>query len=64
MDLLSIDQVSTKLGVSRQTLAWWRCCGTGPKFCKISTKSIKYTVQDVNDFVLSTIRSSTAEGES
>jgi predicted DNA-binding transcriptional regulator AlpA len=39
-----------RLGVSKPTLARWRCDGTGPKFVKIGGK-VGYLDEDLDDFL-------------
>lgn len=43
------------LSVARQTLANWRMLRTGPRYSKISGRSIRYRVSDLIAFANSTI---------
>jgi predicted site-specific integrase-resolvase len=39
-----------RLGVSRPTLARWRCNGSGPKFVKLGGK-VGYLDEDLNEYI-------------
>ena len=45
--LLSEKQTAEFLGVSRRTLQGWRLAGNGPKFVKVSSRSIRYRRKDL-----------------
>src|SRR6266436_6633249 len=45
------DELARKLGVSVRTLAHWRLEGRGPRFGRVSYRSIKYTAEDVEQWV-------------
>jgi hypothetical protein len=47
-------------GIAVQTLARWRCEGTGPKFCKVGRRVV-YSVEDLAAWVASRKFSSTSE---
>jgi predicted site-specific integrase-resolvase len=59
--LMTTQQVCEVLGVNIKTLNSWRVSGKGPKFCKLSGRSIKYLETDVTAYVLNSVRSSTSE---
>jgi len=50
-DLLTDVEVSALLGVSRITLANWRCEGKGPRFRKIGERMVRYLRADVIAFI-------------
>jgi hypothetical protein len=63
MELYTQDQACEILGVSKSTLASWRCSGFGPPYMKASRRSIKYPVAELNEFMRSRIiRSTSQEG--
>ncbi len=45
--LLNEKETAEFLGVSRRTLQGWRLAGTGPKFVKVSSRSIRYRRRDL-----------------
>lgn len=59
--LYSPEETSTVLGVSKGTLANWRVMGKGPKYCKISGKSIRYKKTEIDNYIERSERASTSE---
>ena len=49
--LLDEHAAAFRLGISPQTLAGWRCAGTGPVHYKIGTRLVRYAVTDLDAFV-------------
>ncbi len=45
--LLSEKRTAEFLGVSRRTLQGWRLARSGPKFVKVSSRSIRYRRKDL-----------------
>lgn len=58
--LLTIEEVSALLGMSRGALAQMRYEGRGPKFVKLSAKAIRYRECDISAWIESMLRDSTA----
>lgn len=59
--LLTIEEVSEMLGLTRGALAQMRYEGRGPKYAKLSAKAIRYRASDVSDWVDGVVRASTAD---
>ena len=49
------------LGVQAGTLAKWRCVGRGPRFCRLSPRSIRYLLADLDAWIVAQRRRSTAD---
>lgn len=45
--LLTTDQAAEYLSISPVTLRTWRCRGGGPAFVKISARSVRYRIADL-----------------
>lgn len=45
--LLNTEQAGKFLAVSPETLRTWRCLGRGPAFVSISSRSVRYRVEDL-----------------
>jgi predicted site-specific integrase-resolvase len=58
--LLTPVQAAERLGVSPQVLERWRGAGGGPVFVKLSGKFVRYRQQDLDAFVETNCRHSTA----
>lgn len=58
--LLNSKQVAELLGVKPNTLEGWRVKGCGPRFKKIC-RLVKYSEDDVAEYLDAATRSSTAE---
>jgi hypothetical protein len=59
--LLSPAEVADITGLTTGTLAQMRYLGTGPAYRRLSAKTIRYSVSDVESFVASARRVSTRE---
>jgi hypothetical protein len=60
--LLSSARAAAWLSVSPQALKRWRHEGGGPPFVRFSHKTIRYRIDDLEAFVISHVRASTANG--
>ncbi|MGO8126750.1 helix-turn-helix domain-containing protein, partial [Rhizobium ruizarguesonis] len=59
--LVPARKAAEYLGVSKKTLANWRCSGTrGLQFVQIGSR-IMYRQNDLDDFILNSRKSSTSE---
>ncbi|MGO6740060.1 helix-turn-helix domain-containing protein [Rhizobium ruizarguesonis] len=59
--LVSAGQAADYLGISQKTLANWRCSGTrGLQYVQVGSR-ILYRQRDLDDFILSSRKSSTSE---
>jgi Helix-turn-helix domain len=47
---LSALEAANYLGLKPQTLATLRWAGRGPKFYRIGSRAIRYTLHDLNDY--------------
>ncbi|MBF0446381.1 MAG: helix-turn-helix domain-containing protein [Magnetococcales bacterium] len=61
--LINEHEAAVYLGHSVRTLQKWRVTGGGPKFVKVSARSIRYRRCDLNAWVEDRIRSNTSQGE-
>jgi predicted DNA-binding transcriptional regulator AlpA len=59
--LLLPSDVATLLGVGVRTLERWRSTGEGPRFIRLSSKTIRYTDAAVQAFIATKDRANTAE---
>ena len=59
-DLLTPSAVAALLRVSAKALERWRGTGDGPRFVRLTRKTIRYQLSDVEAFVAARLRSSTA----
>ena len=59
--LLTETQAAETLNLSVYALRNWRVRGGGPKFVKISRRSVRYRRRDLHDWITSLLRSSTSE---
>jgi Helix-turn-helix domain len=60
--LFDPDETAAYLRVAKQTLAKWRCGGTGPRFVRIGGR-IFYDVADLETFIADRKFGSTAEAD-
>lgn len=58
--LICAEDVPQYVPLARQTLARWRHEGRGPRYVKLGRR-IAYRVRDLQEFVESSLRSSTSE---
>jgi hypothetical protein len=61
-NLLTPAQAAGQLGVSEGVLERWRGTGDGPRFARLSRKTIRYRTEDLAAFVENRVVSSTAAG--
>lgn len=59
--LITPANLAASLGVTERTLGSWRERGTGPKFIRTGGRSPRYLPEDVDAWLLSQRRTSTAE---
>ena len=50
-ELLSVPEVAALLGLSRVTLANWRCTGKGPRWVKLGGRAVRYRRSDLEHFI-------------
>ena len=58
--LLKPSEAAKRLGVSEHVLERWRGTGEGPKFIRLSSKTLRYRAVDLDAFVEARVVSSTA----
>lgn len=59
--LITPAELASRLGVTERTLAEWRYKGTGPAFIRTGGRFPHYLPADVDEWLLSQRRTSTAE---
>lgn len=59
--LVKPSTLADRLGLSERTLADWRLDGRGPRFVRISRRAVVYRPEDIDAWLESQVRSSTAE---
>ena len=59
--LINEHEAADYIGHSVRSLQNWRVRGGGPKFVKISRRSIRYRFSDLNEWIESKLVSSTSE---
>ena len=59
-NMLNTDQAAYYLGLARATLEAWRTRGGGPAFCKLG-KAVRYRLTDLDAFILSRVKTNTAQ---
>jgi predicted DNA-binding transcriptional regulator AlpA len=59
--LYTENQVSQLLGYTPRALQKWRITGDGPKFVKVSQRSIRYRKIDILQWIEERIRTSTSD---
>ena len=60
--LLTEAQAAILIGYSQRTLQNWRQRGDGPKYVKVSARSIRYQRRDVLNWIEALKRSHTVQG--
>jgi hypothetical protein len=60
-DLLAPPAVADLLQVTTKVLERWRGTGDGPRFVRLTRKTIRYRLGDVEGFIAARVRSSTAD---
>ncbi len=58
--LLTPAEVAGRLGCTPKVIERWRGTGDGPRFVRLSRKTIRYRAEDVEAFVAARVVSSTA----
>ncbi len=58
--LVDENQAAEYLGVSARTLQEWRVTGHGPRFAALSARCVRYRLEDLDAFIESKLRTSTA----
>ncbi|GHF32207.1 hypothetical protein GCM10017044_28910 [Kordiimonas sediminis] len=59
--LLNERQAAAYLNQSVRTLQGWRLRGGGPRFVKISGRSVRYRIEDINAWIEGRIVANTSE---
>ncbi|GHF32178.1 hypothetical protein GCM10017044_28900 [Kordiimonas sediminis] len=59
--LLNERQAAAYLNQSIRTLQGWRLRGGGPRFVKISGRSVRYRIEDINTWIEGRIVANTSE---
>jgi predicted DNA-binding transcriptional regulator AlpA len=59
-NLLSIDQAAAMLQVSRGHLANMRVRGTGPAYVKLGSRTVRYDLRDLENWLLARKQQSTS----
>lgn len=59
--LLSAPEVADILGVGVKTLERWRMTGEGPRYVKLTARTVRYGAADVSRFVGERFKSNTAQ---
>ena len=59
--LLTPVEAATRLRLAKQTLARWRCEGSGPRFVRLSGNRIAYRACDLDDWLADRIVRNTSE---
>lgn len=60
-DLLTPAAVARRLSVNTKMLERWRGTGAGPAVVRITHKTLRYRLEDVEAFIASRVRTSTAQ---
>lgn len=60
--LINEHEAADYIGHSVRTLQKWRVTGGGPKYVRVSARSIRYRRRDLNEWIEARIRSHTSEG--
>jgi predicted DNA-binding transcriptional regulator AlpA len=63
MDKLRTEAAARYLGLARSTLAKMRVRGDGPPYSKAGSRVVVYDIQDLDDWLQSTRRTSTRTAE-
>ena len=59
--LLTTKNAATYCAVSPRTLEKWRLVGGGPRYRKIGRRTVRYSLEDLSEFVESDVRKSTSD---
>jgi len=61
MMLLTTQEAARELRLTKATLEAWRCRGGGPAFVKFG-RAVRYRREDLDKFLISSLRSNTSNG--
>lgn len=61
--LLTTEQAAQYLNLQPTTLCAWRCKGGGPEYIKLGKRSVRYTLNSLQDFVEKSTLAHTAASE-
>lgn len=59
--LINETEAASFLGYSIRALQNWRVRGGGPRFVKVSSRSIRYRRRELNEWIEQRLRSNTSE---
>jgi len=59
--LLTTEQAAARMGYAPKTLAEWRQTGEGPVFVRVSARSVRYRIEDLDRWAEERLRSSTSD---
>lgn len=59
--LLSEKEAARILGFSHRTLQAWRVQGGGPAFIRVSTRCVRYRMEDLERWIADRVRTSTSD---
>ncbi len=59
--LFSPAEVAASLGVTERTLERWRIIGEGPRYIKLTRSTVRYTMQDIANFISTRFKANTAQ---
>ncbi len=59
--LLTTKEAARELRLTKATLEAWRCRGGGPAFVKFG-RAVRYRREDLDKFLISSLRSNTSNG--
>ncbi len=59
--LLTTQEAARELRLTKATLEAWRCRGGGPAFVKFG-RAVRYRREDLDKFLISSLRSNTSNG--
>lgn len=64
VNLLTPEEVASRLSIAVQTLAHWRVRGTGPSYVHLSARCVRYPEPTLEQWVTERLQLSTAENSS
>lgn len=59
--LLTTKEAANYLRLAKVTLERFRLTGSGPAFCKMGDKAVRYRPEDLDDWLASCVRKSTSD---
>jgi predicted DNA-binding transcriptional regulator AlpA len=60
-EMVAPSVLADELGITESALAKWRCDGTGPPFCKLGHKVVRYPRSTVEAWKFKRVKASTRE---